>query len=528
MANAESPPKINHHQPVGLVPLLDARWAWGGSAVVSTSLLSLCWLMQSYLPLAPGRLWAHFSTSDHFPLLSGVDGAARQFALDILLQKTSLAWGVAGVSLLLSCCIMFSLCLMFVLFNQIHNRHLISSASVALVGFQLALSAESVQASFGGIIAYALLLGAMTHLGIRETKRSRFWTIMITGLAMFLWVNSSGSFTVGIIILCGACLENVVRAIFQKKSIRGIWSDWCLRNYVYALEAGMLGLLCNPQGIKVLLHADYLNGFVSDYASRWWIPLVPGNLSTVLTGALIVGVLVLLRTSRASLVRGFPLSCFVLWGLTWLDRSALIWSVPLTVLMIQPLLAERISSIFPERQDVRRDSRDLTSKDFRYTLLTLLPIWLGFALSPLGGLVLGGTSRGPDQIISRETPVNLASHLRSAPPLGQVVHPTAWGDWLSFAGPEQIQLFLSLENLGRCPQTLFRDQRDILHASLGWEKKVERYRINSIILDAQQHSSTVHVLENSPTWEISYQDEQAVMFRRRMIRDQSGSAAENL
>jgi hypothetical protein len=205
--------------------------------------------------------------------------------------------------------------------------------------------------------------------------------------------------------------------------------------------------------------------------------------------------------------------------LTWLDQSALIWWFPLTILLIQPLLAERVSPRSPKQTNrYEPNLRELTAADFRLTLLSLLPIWFAFSFSPLGSSLLGGKPRDLAHVVSRNVPLALTAHLREVPPLGQVIHPAHWGDWLSFAGPKNLELFLAVDDVERCPRTLYRDHADILTAAEDWEKTANKYRINTIIIEREGQQEAIRKFDRASEWGKSYEDGETIVYRRKVTK----------
>jgi hypothetical protein len=49
----------------------------------------------------------------------------------------------------------------------------------------------------------------------------------------------------------------------------------------------------------------------------------------------------------------------------------------------------------------------------------------------------------------------------------------------------------------------------------GWQKILEQYRVNTVVVDDDQHAALADALRADPQWSLAYKDETALVFVRR-------------
>jgi hypothetical protein len=113
--------------------------------------------------------------------------------------------------------------------------------------------------------------------------------------------------------------------------------------------------------------------------------------------------------------------------------------------------------------------------------------------------------------VFRETlPVDAVQYLREERPAGRLFNSYNWGGYLLWALPE-YPVFVD----GRTD--LYNDEiigewLHVVRADPGWEKILERYGVNVVLIE--KGSALERVLELTPGWNLAYQDEKAVIYQR--------------
>ncbi len=70
-------------------------------------------------------------------------------------------------------------------------------------------------------------------------------------------------------------------------------------------------------------------------------------------------------------------------------------------------------------------------------------MWIFFAFTPFGLRVIHGPKAAAKSPHAANTPVGAAAHLVKNPPVGQIFNTYEWGDYLGFAGPRGMKVFVN-------------------------------------------------------------------------------------
>jgi hypothetical protein len=119
-----------------------------------------------------------------------------------------------------------------------------------------------------------------------------------------------------------------------------------------------------------------------------------------------------------------------------------------------------------------------------------------------------------DRNFSVQTPVEAAEYLVENPPRGQIFNTLEWGDYLLWAGPARLQVFAA-SHVHLIPRPAWQDYVRIITLDDGWQKILERYRINTAIVDDDRHAALADALREDPAWAVAYEDAQGLIFVRR-------------
>ena len=120
----------------------------------------------------------------------------------------------------------------------------------------------------------------------------------------------------------------------------------------------------------------------------------------------------------------------------------------------------------------------------------------------------------PSDSLSAETPIAAANFLREHSPHGQIFNTLEWGDYLSWAGPARLEVFVA-SHVHLILRSVWQDYVRIITLDDGWQKIFERYRVNTAIVDDDQHAALADALREDPAWSVVYEDAQGPIFVRR-------------
>src|SRR5262249_39601463 len=139
---------------------------------------------------------------------------------------------------------------------------------------------------------------------------------------------------------------------------------------------------------------------------------------------------------------------------------------------------------------------------------------LALTCTPLSAAIAHRPTSDPPESLSAETPIGAAAFLRAHPPHGQIFNTLESGDYLLWAGPAGLKVFVA-SHVHLVPRSVWQDYVRVITLDEDWQKILERYRINTAVVDDDQHAALADALRTDPAWSVAYQDAQGLIFVRR-------------
>jgi len=115
--------------------------------------------------------------------------------------------------------------------------------------------------------------------------------------------------------------------------------------------------------------------------------------------------------------------------------------------------------------------------------------------------------------LSAETPVEAVAFLRTLSRPGQVFHSDVFGSYMIWASPE-VPVFID-PRIDLYPVEQWNDYIAVCLARYDWEAILARYQVDTLFLESEGMPWLVEAASASPNWERVYEDDQAVILRRR-------------
>lgn len=359
-------------------------------------------------------------------------------------------------------------------------------------------------------------------MSVRDATEFRLRRMWIGCPVLFLlWSNLDGSVIFGVFVLAGLAAGRLVDVTVTSRRVFEGLCDERFRQAVYLAELAALISVAQPLGIR--LWGELIeNGHSSVWQSRGAAsPLVLFSATGAAIGSAWIAGAVLLRLSPRPIVA----TDVILFGLgsfaAIANQMMSIWALPLMLWVLLPHLSEvleRLGLFAAKKSRLKFESRDsVPPLAFAFTMLSILALWCGFALSPISNPILGGRPRPLREIMSKNTPFAFSKYLTesNSVPAGLVWVPEDWGDWLSFNGPpglkisanSQIQLLTNRQK---------SDIDQVNRADGNWTKTLDRYGVELLVVDKQRQSRLVDAaLAQSPEWSVCFEDDQALVLRRK-------------
>ncbi len=482
-------------------------------------------------PIAHTDVWGHLaygrllwesgalpSTEPLMPLSQGVPFVNSAWLSQLIAYAGYQVVGKAAITFLFAFCVAAA---MAVLTRRIYSYT--NSAMFALGGFGLTLWVEYQQLGIQrpqivGFLFFAILLSTL----LRREWKSRDWVVVP---AMFaLWANMHGSFVVGLGLLGCFAIGRGVDLIRRTGQVRSLFRDNKLRRLILLTELGAVAALLNPYGLN--LYAEVLSfGSNPNLQSivEWkslHVGLAQGQAAAV--AGLILFMVYRVSPRRVSTAEVLTLAIFGAAAL-WTSRM-LVWWGPLA-----GCFAAIHAGAAWRKWQGGEVSPEPAPRASLWTIVTMGIIFIFFELSHIGTVTLAMAAgkdieKVTDRIpVSRLTPVAAAAYLNEHPPEGLVFCTYEWGDYLMWAGPKDMKVFVA-SHCHLVPEDVWNDYMGIIEMRGSWLAMLKRYGINTVIIDEEYREPMVMRLHEDKDWKLLFrQDGQAIFERVNPIEIDSKS-----
>ncbi len=364
---------------------------------------------------------------------------------------------------------------------------------------------EIVRPQLAGVCCYVLLFGCLMR-----GRGGRRWILVPALFA--IWPNLHGSFAAGLGLLAAVAAGRAFDVVRRARTPRALLHDRKLRQATLLVVLAGAAVGANPYGWNVYRDAWNLasNPNLNDLVE--WQPLAPwmrqARAAAVISAAL-VGLYFITprRVSSAELLILAGLGVAACW-----KSRMIVWWAPVAGSWLA-IHAHAAWKRFRRRGRPVREDLAARAGPAWFVAAVVTAIAVAFE-TPLGGAILGQPEADPHQSLSADTPIDAAAFLRAHPPRGQVFNAYEWGDYLLWAGPPDLQVFVA-SHAHLVPRQVWRDYMTVIDLGDDWESILGRYAVNTTILDRDNQEDLVAALRSSRTWSVKYEDRQAVVFVRR-------------
>ncbi|QDT64353.1 hypothetical protein [Calycomorphotria hydatis] len=375
------------------------------------------------------------------------------------------------------------------------------------------------------------------------TGRKGLWQWIAIPVLFAFWANTHGSFVMGLGLLGSFAIGQACDVLRRTDRFDLAFKGREFWRLVMLTEVAAAAALLNPYGLR--LYAEVLsfggNSNLEDLIEWRPLTLQMGQGQAAAAVAFLLVVLYRATPRRIRTVEAFLL--FGLGGLSLWTSRFLIWWGPIAA-YYAALHGHAVWKKYQHSQQRKRKEtgpKVIASPTPRRSLWTVVAIgvvWICFALTPIGSTILHGQDPVlPDEMVgapqeeidawlaaerdrhfrrmvSTSTPVAATRHLVNQPPVGQVFNRYEWGDYLLWAGPPELKVF-SASHVHLIPEGVWEDQVLISRLRTQWEEVLERYGVNTVVLDNTRDRVMIQFLQDSEDWQETYRDNQATVLRRR-------------
>lgn len=530
------------HEPV-LAPQLDPRWALRWIHVLVIGFFAALFLLMEYVPLRGTDLWLHVTygqwmldhrelpTEDPFcPLAQGTPVVASAWLSQVFFAAIDRMGGWQWLSHLFA-------------FTTVASYLVLARAcylpsrrpAAALVGSLAMLTVAwsrltTIRPENFGVLAFAILLWLAARSRTRVTSSSPvpvpYLQIAAIALLLGLWANLHGSFVCGLALLGCLFAGSLLETLWATRSLRAALGNRRTRIWLATVLAALAASAINPYGPRLLAYsltfADNEN--LRDLI-EWERLDFSGFKGWAFLGSWPVLAIAWWRARRpvpiAYLLMLMLFGAATILGVRMIGWYAAAYALTLCTAGFRPSesLQREMDSGENKRVEVEGSQVESQSsaiplgRSFAWSLIGVLLIWTAFALSPLSASVMGRDSRPPAKLLDSATPRAVIGFLREHPPQAAIYNPQWWGDWLVYAGPPGLRPFVT-SNVHLIPRQAWLDYQQISDAQSGWQSLLDRYRINTVLVDRHNQPALAEAVQTAPGWRIAYSDAQTILLVR--------------
>lgn len=418
---------------------------------------------------------------------------AYEWLSQVIMALIHQASGLTGIAVFFSFLIAFTYYLFFRILKK-ENGNIVVTVVVAL----LVISASSVH-WLARPHMFSILLFIIWYciLDLYQYKNKNF--LFILPLTMILWVNLHGAFILGF-MLCGIyLLGNIILFFWVNEPAKDIHKAKAKYLFYFLLFITAASLL-NPNGIKGVLQPmtvisdNFLVNHISEYLSPDF-----HNSSSFPFLMLLLFMIVILFFSK----RGKNIIEIVLVVLFTAMALYSVRNIPFYSIIIAPVLVRREDSILyenkPESGTLARDC-----------------IWLILPSLIVAGLAAHGNIR--HQFDESVKPVYAVEFLKTHQLQGNMFNEYDFGSYMIYSAYPQYKVFMDGRAEMYGPER-FKDYYRIQKIRPGWEKVLEKYDANFIIIKSD--STLSKFLLANHNWKLIYSDNVADIFVKNTAQNKS-------
>lgn len=478
--------------------------------------LGMTYLFFCIRPVWHTDVWGHLSygrmiwesgtlpaTEPLMPLARGVNFVDTAWLSQILGYVSMKTLGIAGLQGMYALSVTFCASLLVVRCYRT-TRHGWFSL-LAMVGFLvIAWSPLAIiRPQMAGLACFVYLL---TRLTSRSLHRSD-WVLI--PLLFAAWANLHGSFLMGLFLLGSVTAGRAFDLYRRTGSLKAVLSDHRSRRSLLLLELACAAVLLNPYGLGIYTSALQISSNANLNDLTEWHPMGLQETKGMVFGIVAVALAVLYRSSPRR-VRLWEVLTLVVLGWSALATSRmLVWWAPVAAL----LLAIHGHAVWCKwrRQPAVGEPPVRAGK---WTVVVVGLIWIFFAYSPLGVRLVHGKITKPERAVSPDTPMAVVDYLRMTRPQGQIFNTYEWGDFLQWAGPSGLKVFVN-SHAHLVPRDVWQAYIQISEVQSGWEETLDRYGVNVVVVDQLNREPLIKKLKDSDKWWLDFEQDGQVVFVRR-------------
>lgn len=162
---------------------------------------------------------------------------------------------------------------------------------------------------------------------------------------------------------------------------------------------------------------------------------------------------------------------------------------------------------------IDQDEEDEVLYAGKWSVVSVGVIWICFAITPIGSQILHGKQVDYEKSVSSSTPIGAIKYLKEKQIKGQIFNSMELGDYLLWEGPGDISVFAN-SHVHLLPREVWNHYLRIINLGGDAEELLERYGVNTIVLDLPRRNNVLRRLERDGEWRVGYKDGRSVVLLR--------------
>ncbi len=390
------------------------------------------------------------------------------------------------------------------------------AALCTLFAAALGLNDWNVRPQAIGPLLVVVLLWVIYYVrGTKEAKaasRLGLWWLAFVLISILIWVNSHGSFVIGLVLLGIWLTDEAWHAVKAWLAGEGWGRTWFLRKPLLVLLIASLACLINPRGLGIV---DYLgsmggNPVVQNLVPEWASPSFDSlHGSLFLIGLLLSATVLAVSTRQPTVFQMLTFLAFATLGLK--TQRGVIWFG----IVMAPVLTDHLVNLAEQtRRIVKRHigpQSEGQSVFLNYVFAGLILLGVFVTLPWFKGrLGFLGEKAG---LLSTETPVEATRFVLQEQLPTPLFHDMSFGSYLTWAAQPAYPVFVD-PRMELYPLEIWQDYTEISAGKGNWQARLDEYGVNTLMLSPDTQWLLVEAARESPRWRLVYEDLRTVIFVR--------------
>lgn len=486
-----------------------------------------------YLPLPTGQIW-HEVANGRTIINSGITAAdpAVPYAEGVRALTTNwlgqsfVYWtyhfgGPEWLSCMFALVQLATLAIWAFIFQKVSGRRWAILLAVPIV-LASSIDVNALGSSTFGLLMFATV--ALTMINNFESKDDRpeasefSWAgastwqrIVVVGL-FIVWSNVDISVLIGVGLLGVLAFSRFIGVLAQRPGHATLLRDRELHHRTWLFEICLAATLLQPNGLELWQAVFWSSNNPIVHALGGWSPVAIASWRGLWIAIAWLGWIAASRKTNSvplwniasAILVTLIVACF---------QSQIIWFATMMCFLSVALLPKLAKDDPTPTEAALPDDSANPSLKFAFTLVCGLFLWMGFSLSPIGTMAMGGKPRTPAQLFSGNTPRGATEYLKENRPEKTVWTPKYWADHLQVVGAP-TQIMANLNDALLTPR-IEKDYQSIYYGGKNWQRLLRRYQIDDLVVDKENQTELMREIRNNAgPMEKVFEDQISVIYRR--------------